>query len=471
MDSDSVDSDPMDSDPMDSDAGDSDLMDADPVDADTMDPDVIDSDPMDSDTIETAGHILMSMASDESHTPLPGIDPPEEKRQVPTVVISPASPVTMDADTPPETPIRNDLLGPKGFHTQPLELRVKKPASVEEEVGPDGLPDELPDGLPGRESEPIYYPLDYYRNKTAMDDNTPGSDTNRVENDRYNISAQEYVSSAMEEPLEDAQASSEVSYWELPVEKPAELMMPCGQAFRPGTPKHFEDLPLVEPVCYRQNEEGEVCGLYAKIGCPGCHLIAVYRIGICYPWGLWPTIDVLQLQKNEGVEFDGFLNILLTGGPSLRTLVNTIANIPETANPILHLSSNELDIQPVVQTLTVLLLLTDRSCEDRYNAEAAVYVWYSSSIPSPMMKHIRKVALGPIADAFRKAMRAYLHYGVKSMPIRFPRGNCSIVVDITLREWKAVFHYIFRSEKTDIEKLKSMRTDDRKYCEDIETRV
>ncbi|KAL2682652.1 hypothetical protein Neosp_007105 [[Neocosmospora] mangrovei] len=258
MDSDPMDSDPMDSDhinsdPMDSDAGDSDLMDSDMgsdlMDPDTMDsnlldPDVIDSDPMDSDTIETAGHILMSMASDEPHTPLPGTDPPEEKREVPTVVISPASPVTMNADTPPETSTRNDLLGPEGFHTQPLELRVKKPASVEEEVGPD----RLPDGLPGGESEPIYYPLDYYRNKTTMDDNTPGSDTNRVENDRYDISAQEYVSYAMGEPLEDAQASSEVSYWELPVEKPAELMMPCGQAFRPGTPKHFEDLPLVEPT-------------------------------------------------------------------------------------------------------------------------------------------------------------------------------------------------------------------------------
>lgn len=33
-----------------------------------------------------------------------------------------------------------------------------------------------------------------------------------------------------------------------------------------------------------------------------------------YPWGPWPAIDILQLQKNEGVEFDGFLNILLTGG-------------------------------------------------------------------------------------------------------------------------------------------------------------
>lgn len=156
---------------------------------------------------------------------------------------------------------------------------------------------------------------------------------------------------------------------------------------------------------------------------------------------------------------------------SLRTLVNTIANIPETANPILHFSSNELDTQPVAQTLTVLLLLTDRSCEDRYNAEAAVYAWYSSSIPTPMMRHIQKVALGPIVDAFQKVMRAYLHYGVKSMPIRFPRGNCSIVVDLTLREWKAVFLYVTYTEKTDIQKLKRMRYFDRKHCEDIQDRV
>jgi hypothetical protein len=88
-----------------------------------------------------------------------------------------------------------------------------------------------------------------------------------------------------------------------------------------------------------------------------------------------------------------------------------------------------------------------------------------------MMKHIQDVALGPILDAVRKAMRYYLHYGVKSMPIRFPRGNCSIVVDFTIREWQGIFLHVTRTETTEIQKLKRMRFDDRRYCENIHTRI
>jgi hypothetical protein len=176
----------------------------------------------------------------------------------------------MDAETPPQSPNRNDLLRPEGFHTEPLELRLKQPASVEEEVGPD------------EEPEPVYYPLEYYRNKTAMDDNIPSPDTEV--NERFERVAREYASHVVGEPLEEsfanalreAQASYEVSYWELPATQPKEITMPCGPALKPGTPEHFEDLPLVEPICYRQNEEGEVCGLYAKVGCPDCLLIAVW---------------------------------------------------------------------------------------------------------------------------------------------------------------------------------------------------
>lgn len=158
-------------------------------------------------------------------------------------------------------------------------------------------------------------------------------------------------------------------------------------------------------------------------------------------------------------------------GPNLRTLVNTIANIPKTANPSLHITSNESNPRLTALTLAILLLLTDHSCEDRYNAEAAVYLWYSSAIPTPMMKHIQNVAFGPILDAVRKAMRYCLHFSVMSMPIRFPRGNCSIVIDFTIRELQGIFLHVCRTEKTDMQKIKRVRFEDRKYCEPIHSRI
>ncbi|RSL95950.1 hypothetical protein CEP52_011776 [Fusarium oligoseptatum] len=472
---------------------------------------------MELDSSETSCPILTPVTSNEPHTPLPepeapGADPPDERCETsdekcgpPIVVISPASSsVTLDFETPLRSESRNDLLRPDGFPSQPLELRIKEPASVEEEVEPDEGPDEGP--------ESTGHPLDTSINESGMDYNVPSPDSDDERS--WNRIAEEYtdrlIGDAMnkrfEMALKKAMASREASNWAFPDEKPEEIIMPYGPDFRPGTPKHFEDLPLVEPICYRQNEEGEICGLYAKIGCPDCHLIAYCtlecqmahvdahkcrgtKVGLYskiadrsglspqdaslwqFPWGPWPAIDILQLQKNEGAEFEGFLNILLSGGPTLPTIVNTIANIPETANPILHISINELNLRQVAQTLTVLLLLTDRSCEDRYNAEAAVYIWYSSAIPTPMMKHIQDVALGPILDAVRNAMRYYLHFDVKSIPIRFPRGNCSIVVNFTLKEWQAIFFHVTRVQKTNIQKIKRMRFEDRRYCEDIHTRI
>ncbi|RSL54483.1 hypothetical protein CEP53_007425 [Fusarium sp. AF-6] len=241
---------------------------------------------MELDSSETSCPILTPVSSNELHTPLPepeppGTDPPDErcetpdeKRGPPIVVISPASSsVTLDFETPLRSPSRNDLLRPDGFPSQPLGLRVKEPASVEEEVQPD----EGPNGGP----ELTSHPLDTSINESGMDYNVPSPDSDDERS--WNRIAEEYtdriIGDAMnkrfEIALKKAMASREASNWAFPDEKPEEIIMPYGPDFRPGTPKHFEDLPLVEPICYRQNEEGEICGLYAKIGCPDCHLIAV----------------------------------------------------------------------------------------------------------------------------------------------------------------------------------------------------
>lgn len=227
---------------------------------------------MELDSPETTGDILTPVTSDEPHTPLPGTDPADEQCEPPSIVISPASSsVTLAAETPPHSPVRvrDDLLRPEGFHRQPLELRMKQLASVEEEVEPE------------EEPEPTHNRLDTSNKVSEMDDDEPYSDT---ESQRlFDKVAEEYVDHVarggleehFEDALKDAQDTHDTSNWELPDEKPKEITMPCGLDFRPGTPKHFKEIRLVAKTCHRQCEDGNICGRKAEIGCPGCLLIAV----------------------------------------------------------------------------------------------------------------------------------------------------------------------------------------------------
>ncbi|KAF4980304.1 hypothetical protein FZEAL_3675 [Fusarium zealandicum] len=231
--------------------------------------------------------------------------------------------------------------------------------------------------------------------------------------------------------------------------------------------------PYVEPMCPRVNDEGVVCEQKPNLACPLCLLVAycsaecqqadwlVHSIdcvdrkapseelmmvdetdrGFQEPlhWAKYAAVDVLNLEKNEGADFSGNLQILFAGGSGLRHLLTTVTNIPTTANPTLCITLNQGSVREATLTLLSLMLLTDKSNDPAQNAEAVVHLWYSTVYPLPYLRLIHHFAVRPLLEASKDLDRQQsenrLPMNNDSFPVVISRGNATIVVELSMQQW------------------------------------
>ncbi|KAI1106751.1 hypothetical protein F4804DRAFT_329946 [Jackrogersella minutella] len=104
-------------------------------------------------------------------------------------------------------------------------------------------------------------------------------------------------------------------------------------------------------------------------------------------WGNTPAMDVLALQKNEGLGYDKDLTLLFAASGDLRNMVKTIQNLPDKFKKQVNITLNDRDLGVVARN-AVMLLLVLFTLEDQSDqtdiaslAETFMHVWYSFMIP------------------------------------------------------------------------------------------
>ncbi|PFH56608.1 hypothetical protein XA68_16257 [Ophiocordyceps unilateralis] len=120
-------------------------------------------------------------------------------------------------------------------------------------------------------------------------------------------------------------------------------------------------------------------------------------------WGNTPAIDMLQLEKNEGLDYQKDLSLLLAGESSgdLRHVVKTLSDVPETIHQQLHVVVNDGDFDVVARNVILLLLAFDGFRDEASSVasiiEAIIHVWYSAFIPQTVFSRLQQ-RVKPLID-------------------------------------------------------------------------
>ncbi|KEY69014.1 hypothetical protein S7711_03317 [Stachybotrys chartarum IBT 7711] len=170
--------------------------------------------------------------------------------------------------------------------------------------------------------------------------------------------------------------------------------------------------------------DGQLCCSTALIACPGCYLVTycgteckashweqhkrecpgvkknleqllsrdVSSTATRIPGSCWapsPAIDVLNIEKNEGVEFDGSLQLLFAGEAGIRHFIYSVANLSSATPLSLRVcitdSSSSFNL---ARTLLALLILRDPFADPSFIAEVLIQVWYSSKLPMDIYQYL-----------------------------------------------------------------------------------
>ncbi|KAI1388290.1 uncharacterized protein F4822DRAFT_240795 [Hypoxylon trugodes] len=111
-------------------------------------------------------------------------------------------------------------------------------------------------------------------------------------------------------------------------------------------------------------------------------------------WGNTPAMDVLNLPRNEGSDYDKDISILFAASGDLRNAAKTVQCLPEGFDHQVKITLNDRD--PVVALRNVILLLlmlksleeaSDEASIDNL-AETLIHVWYSAMITSDMLSQL-----------------------------------------------------------------------------------
>ncbi|KAH9908637.1 hypothetical protein F4778DRAFT_776922 [Xylariomycetidae sp. FL2044] len=98
-----------------------------------------------------------------------------------------------------------------------------------------------------------------------------------------------------------------------------------------------------------------------------------------YLWGNVPGIDLIRLDQNEGVTFQGPIRVLLAASRDLRNAVLSVVGLPSSYRGTLNVVLNDRDVTIVARN-AILLLIFFVEEDPVAAAEHSLHTWYSALI-------------------------------------------------------------------------------------------
>ncbi|KAK7518256.1 uncharacterized protein IWZ02DRAFT_380899 [Phyllosticta citriasiana] len=159
---------------------------------------------------------------------------------------------------------------------------------------------------------------------------------------------------------------------------------------------------------------------------------------IKFLWGNVPALDVINLQRNEGLAYSKDISLLFAASGDPRNVIKSIAGIPANFSQSITALVNDKDFDVVARN--VILLLIALYVEPAPAAAAAMlHTWYSALIPSSVLRCLHDTVLPLIRDVCEK---------IKDKPAdsllskTFKNGTCSMRVVLKKSSWDALPGYL-----------------------------
>ncbi|KAI0114102.1 hypothetical protein GGR51DRAFT_505493 [Nemania sp. FL0031] len=150
-----------------------------------------------------------------------------------------------------------------------------------------------------------------------------------------------------------------------------------------------------------------------------------------------PAIDVIQLAKNEGLNFQQPLDLLFAASGDLRNVVLSVADLPPDYRSPLTIIINDLEFDIVARNLIFLLIMF---IEENPNtaAEAMLHVWYSTLVTEPCYNLLQE-RLKPMVEEVCSKIAEKNSRALLEKTWNF--GNSSLQIVLTREAWMKLPSY------------------------------
>ncbi|KAI1101065.1 hypothetical protein F4804DRAFT_317033 [Jackrogersella minutella] len=120
-----------------------------------------------------------------------------------------------------------------------------------------------------------------------------------------------------------------------------------------------------------------------------------------FPWGNMPAFDLLNLASNEGVNYDGDLNLLFAASGDMRNLLVTLASMGDGCRSPMRIYMNDRDGDIVGRNATMLLLALTED-DSTVVADNIIHTFYSAFIPQSLYETLQGKIRDMVQDVCKK---------------------------------------------------------------------
>ncbi|KAI0162352.1 hypothetical protein GGR57DRAFT_490006 [Xylariaceae sp. FL1272] len=247
--------------------------------------------------------------------------------------------------------------------------------------------------------------------------------------------------------------------------------------------KRLKGLHLeMKSLCCNSSNQSSPCNQVASFACEGCHMVSYcsedcqkqhweihrndcespllkgtwqprWMIEKRYPtlreqaplpgepkqfWGDMPAFDVIQLNRNEGPEFEGPISMLFAASGDLGNVVLSVSNLPSTYQGCLNITMNDVEFDIVARN--AIFLLTMFVEKDPVAAvECMIHTWYSAFLPESCYSLLKDKVRPLVVDVYEK---------IKHRPEQILQaktwtfGESSLRLVLTGAEWQRLIWFL-----------------------------
>ncbi|KAI1371296.1 hypothetical protein F4677DRAFT_450561 [Hypoxylon crocopeplum] len=150
-----------------------------------------------------------------------------------------------------------------------------------------------------------------------------------------------------------------------------------------------------------------------------------------YPWGNTQPFNILQLEQNEGIEYDRSLDLLFAACEDLRNVMMTVIGIPADYPAKITITINDQPLNNVARIIIILRYLFDQNYGSRI-VDDIIHFWYSACIPATMHQYMSETLLGEVEREVENQSHSLKK---QDRPITVLWGRGKLKVTLKKSEW------------------------------------
>ncbi|KAI0111207.1 hypothetical protein GGR51DRAFT_569241 [Nemania sp. FL0031] len=172
-----------------------------------------------------------------------------------------------------------------------------------------------------------------------------------------------------------------------------------------------------------------------------------------YLWGNVPAIDIVQLRRNEGVDFEGPISMLFAASGDIRNAIFSVASLPPSYRGTLNIVINDRELDIVARNIIFLLIFFAED-DPIVASENVLHMWYSALVPESCYNRLRENIKLFVKEVCNEIAE---NSGTALLEKTWQFGTGSLRVVLTRDNWLSLLRYFDISQGLTKDKAQQVR--------------